>query len=142
MPVPESNNAIPTIVLEERHPKHYQEYDFSADKMVKRDGWRTITGRMMDQDNAILIGGTIYNRDFSIGAVTDMDGEYTVEVPNFCQVLEFSYDATDYKTIILTNEDTLNVVLMWYGGFGIDIAAKINPLYRQGKRIKNVLETK
>ncbi len=98
----------------------YKEVRFSTGKTLPgEEGWRTVTGYFMDETNQPMIGGGIYSKSHNIGVVSDVDGRYSLAVPSSCQELEFTYDAADNKTIRLTPSDTLNAVILWYGGFGI-----------------------
>ena len=111
----------------------YYSMGFSSQKYRTREfGWRTITGRVMDNNNSNENTlGEIHNRDFSIGTICDPEsGEYSLKVPFSCKELLFFSEGMDSKTIVLPKEDTLNVVLMWYGGYGVEKVAQIDTQYR------------
>lgn len=98
----------------------YKEVRFSTGKTLPgEEGWRTVTGYFMDETNQPMIGGGIYSKSLNIGVISDIEGKYSLAVPNSCKELKFTYDGADYKTIRLTPSDTLNAVILWYGGFGI-----------------------
>jgi hypothetical protein len=84
--------------------------------------WRTITGLILDFNKEALIGGEIYgrvNNNIPFYAFTQLKGEYQIKVPNTQSQLEFAYDGFDRGEITLGNEDTLNVILLYYGGYGV-----------------------
>lgn len=85
-------------------------------------GWRTITGRILDFNKEALICGEVYSRldnSPAFHTVTHLEGEYQIKVPNTLSRLEFSYDGFDRGEITLGDEDTLNVILLYYGGYGV-----------------------
>ena len=98
----------------------YKEVRFTTGKNVAgEEGWRSIKGCLMDETNQPLIGGSVSTTDRHIRAVTDIDGKYSIAVPLSCKELNFSYDATDNKTIPLTQSDTLNAIILWNGYYGV-----------------------
>ena len=66
---------------------------------VRPDGvvaQRTIKGTVTDIRNSPLIGSTIVAVGFAKGAVADVEGKFSMEIPNQCQEIEISY--VGYKT--------------------------------------------
>ncbi|MBN8679692.1 MAG: TonB-dependent receptor [Chitinophagales bacterium] len=57
---------------------------------------RTISGTVTDQSGEALIGATVAVKNTSVGAVTDVDGRYTIQVAKSDAILMFSY--TGYAT--------------------------------------------
>lgn len=57
---------------------------------------RTINGTVTDEEGAPLIGATVLVQGTATGAVSDIDGRYSVTVPEGSSVLIFSY--TGYRT--------------------------------------------
>ncbi|WP_421796153.1 hypothetical protein [Haliscomenobacter sp.] len=85
-------------------------------------GWRTITGRILDFNKEALIGGGVSSRNGNSPAfstTTQLKGEYQIRIPRSQSRLEYTYDGFDYGEIALGNEDTLNVILLYYGGYGV-----------------------
>ena len=85
-------------------------------------GWRTITGRILDFNKEALIGGGVHGRlgsSIAFNAVTQLKGDYQIRVPKSQSRLEYTYDGFDYGEIALGDEDTLNVILLYYGGYGV-----------------------
>lgn len=52
---------------------------------------RTITGRVVDVNNTPLIGATISAQGDKSGTVTDLESNYTIEVPTGTTALVVSY---------------------------------------------------
>lgn len=120
----------------------YKEVRFSTGKTLPgEEGWRTVIGYMMDENNEEYLGGAIRNMDFNIHTLSGLLGRsgYRLQVPHHCKALTFSYDGCDRKTIPLTASDTLNVVILGYGGFGI--TPKMPDLSHRVKRSQPTLVT-
>mgnify|MGYP000692906393 FL=1 len=60
---------------------------------------RTVVGQITDQNGEALIGATILAQGTDSGTVTDIDGKYSVNVPNGANALEVSY--TGYETQVI-----------------------------------------
>ena len=87
----------------------------------------TVTGTVTDMYGETLIGVTVMVKGATIGTATDMDGRYTINVPNRNAVLTFSYvgfspyeqAVGDLRVInVVLNEDTQvidEVVVIGYG---------------------------
>jgi isopenicillin-N N-acyltransferase like protein len=108
----------------------YSEMGFRSQRYRTREnGWRTLTGRVVDNNNNENTLGEIHNREFSIGTVCILEGEYSLKVPFSCKELRFFSEGMEAKTIVLPKEDTLNVALMW-GGYGVEKVTQIDLKYR------------
>lgn len=83
----------------------------SNDKAVSQQDKHSIKGTISDESGEPLIGVSIKIQGTTIGTITDLDGNYTLEVSDNKAVLEFSY--IGYKTITLPVEGTksFNVVM-------------------------------
>lgn len=67
---------------------------------ISQVGWsqgQTVSGAIVDSDGLPLISANVLVKGTTVGAVTDLDGTYSVEVPAGGEVLIFSY--TGYNTI-------------------------------------------
>lgn len=87
---------------------------------------RTVTGTVTDETGEPLIGATVKVAGTSIGAVTNIDGEYSVRIPADARELTFSYvgystvtrpaDADVIDVQLLPNSEVLDeVVVIGYG---------------------------
>lgn len=58
-----------------------------------------------------LIGATVLVQGTNIGTATDLDGSYSIEVPNTSSVLVFSYTGYQTQEITVGNQTSINVAL-------------------------------
>lgn len=73
---------------------------------------RTVTGKVTDAENSeALIGATISVVGTPRGAVTDIDGNYSVVVPSGATQLRFSYTGYTEQTITLGASNTVDVAM-------------------------------
>ena len=73
---------------------------------------RLITGTVTGaDDNAPLPGVTIVVTGTSIGAITNADGAYQLDVPADAESLEFSFVGMKTQEIAIDNQTVINVVL-------------------------------
>ncbi|GAA4839384.1 SusC/RagA family TonB-linked outer membrane protein [Algivirga pacifica] len=75
---------------------------------------RVLSGTVRDaEDNITLIGVNVVIKGTTIGTVTDFDGNYKMTIPysDSPVVLEFSMIGYEKKSIVLSNQTTLNVSL-------------------------------
>ncbi len=82
--------------------------------VTKPKGTRIIRGTVRDADGEVLVGVPVSIGDNSVGAVTDVNGRYTLSVPTSQTVLKYSYVGmeTAYITIPQGSRDiTRDVVL-------------------------------
>jgi len=79
---------------------------------------KTITGKVVDGDNLPLPGALVMLENSTIGAVTDFDGVYSIDVAGTgSQALTFTFAGFLPKSVAITNQTTINVTL------AVDIAA-------------------
>ncbi|MBQ4211265.1 MAG: carboxypeptidase-like regulatory domain-containing protein, partial [Prevotella sp.] len=72
---------------------------------------KTVTGNVKDASGEPLIGVSVMIKGTSTGAVTDLDGNYSIpSVPSSAQ-LTFSYVGYQTKTVKVGDSSSLNVVL-------------------------------
>lgn len=71
----------------------------------------TVTGIVSDATGEPLIGANVWLKNSSVGAVTDIDGKYTIKVDGVGGVLTFSYMGMKSVDIAVNNQSTINVTL-------------------------------
>ncbi len=71
---------------------------------------KTITGKVVDEQNLPLIGVNILVKGTTLGTVTDFDGNFQLDVPAN-GVVKFSFIGYVDQEITITNETSLNIVL-------------------------------
>ncbi len=72
---------------------------------------RTISGRVTDSDGGSLIGVSILVKGTVTGSVTDVDGRFSVIVPDGSNELIFSYTGFATQEITLDSQNVVDVML-------------------------------
>ena len=72
---------------------------------------RTVSGTVTDDQGEPLIGASILVKGTSSGTVTDIDGTYSLAVPDGSNILTFSYTGFTTKDVELGTSDVLDVVM-------------------------------
>lgn len=73
---------------------------------------RVVTGTVTSsEDNQPIPGASVVVKGTTIGAATDLDGKYSVNVPQGNNVLVFSFVGSTSQEISIGNQSTINVVL-------------------------------
>ena len=70
-----------------------------------------VSGKVTDPSGESLPGVSIFVKGTSIGSITDIDGEYSLEVPNDSQVLVFSFIGMKNKEVEIAGQTNINVIL-------------------------------
>ena len=74
---------------------------------------RTITGTVTSsEDGESLPGVNVVVVDLTIGTITGINGEYSIEVPADAQSLEFSYVGFESQIIAIGNQTVIDVALL------------------------------
>jgi TonB-linked SusC/RagA family outer membrane protein len=71
----------------------------------------TITGKVIDEDNQSLPGVNVLFKGSSSGTITDMEGKYSLSVPDANGTLVFSYIGYTTQEVPLNGRTTINVTL-------------------------------
>ncbi|WP_217220397.1 TonB-dependent receptor [Mucilaginibacter paludis] len=71
----------------------------------------TITGKVTDEKGEPLIGVSVKIKGSTIGIITDLNGKYTLSVPDNKAVLVFTYIGYDTQEIAVGGKTVINVVL-------------------------------
>ncbi|WP_455627893.1 carboxypeptidase-like regulatory domain-containing protein [Parabacteroides chinchillae] len=58
---------------------------------------KTISGKVVDENGEPIIGANIVVKGTTIGIITDINGEFTLQVPSDQSILEISY--IGYKSV-------------------------------------------
>ncbi len=70
-----------------------------------------ISGNVKDEDGQPLIGVNIIVKGTSAGTVTDLEGNFSLDLPEGGQVLIFSYTGYENQEVPINNQTTLNIVM-------------------------------
>lgn len=74
---------------------------------------KTISGTVIDTDGEPLIGVNILAKDTGIGTITDIDGTYSLAVPDETTVLVFSYTGYQTQELEIGTSTVLNVTMLF-----------------------------
>ncbi len=72
---------------------------------------KKITGKVTDEKGEPLPGVTIVVKGTTSGIITDMDGKYSISMPNGVDVLTFSFIGYKINEIKVGNRSVVNAVL-------------------------------
>jgi TonB-dependent SusC/RagA subfamily outer membrane receptor len=72
---------------------------------------RTITGTITDDTGEALIGANILVKGTSVGAVTDLDGNYTLQVPEGSNMIIVSYTGYETQELELGASNVLDITM-------------------------------
>ncbi len=72
---------------------------------------RTVTGKVTSEEGESLIGVNILIKGTSTGTITDIDGNYSLNVPSEESVLVFSYTGFGSQEVQVGNQSVINVTL-------------------------------
>ena len=72
---------------------------------------RTVTGTVIDNGGLPLIGVNIVVEGTTVGAVTDIDGTYSINVPERNETLVFSYTGYTTETISIDGRDVIDLTM-------------------------------
>lgn len=91
--------------------KHLLVFSLMFVSMAAALAQRTISGRVTDASGETLIGTSIMVKGTSTGAVTDLDGTYTLDVPEGATTLVFSYTGYETTEVAIGTSDVVDVVM-------------------------------
>lgn len=77
--------------------------------LFAQDGY-VLSGKVSDADNVPLIGVNVLIAGTSTGTITDIDGNYKLEVSTG-DVLQFSYTGYAYQSITISDQKELNIIM-------------------------------
>lgn len=72
---------------------------------------RNVSGTVTDAGGEALIGASVLVKGTTTGSITDVDGRYSVSVPDGSTVLVFSYTGFETQEVSLGASNTVDVVL-------------------------------
>ena len=71
----------------------------------------TLSGTVTSEDKQALIGATVVVKGSGTGMVTDLDGKYTIEVPDRNAILVFSYTGFAEQEVTVGSQTQIDIVL-------------------------------
>jgi len=72
---------------------------------------QTVAGKVVDENNEPLIGVNVVVVGSTMGTITDMEGNFSIEVPDLNASLSFSYIGYETQTVQLDGRDNITVQL-------------------------------
>lgn len=104
-------NSNASYTVKEDYLVLFSSKDKGVQSAVVQQDKRTIKGTITDETGEPLIGVSIKVQGTTIGTITDLDGNYTLEVTDDKAILEFSYIGYKTVTIPVTGAKSYNVVM-------------------------------
>lgn len=89
----------------------YSSKENNSTNEVVQQNKRVIKGLVSDNFGDPLIGVSVLVKGTTTGTITDIDGNYSIEIPDDKATLEFSYIGYQKKTLPVVGVTSLNVVL-------------------------------
>ena len=71
-----------------------------------------ITGQVTDENGEPFLGVTVVVKGTSRGSTTDMNGNYSIEVPDGNSILVFSFIGYQSQEVLVGNQSTINVSMV------------------------------
>ncbi|MGD9770807.1 MAG: carboxypeptidase-like regulatory domain-containing protein, partial [Parabacteroides sp.] len=71
----------------------------------------TVKGKVVDANGEALIGVNVSVKGTTIGTITDLDGNYTLQAPNAKSTLTFSFIGFQSTDVAVNNQSTINITL-------------------------------
>jgi TonB-linked SusC/RagA family outer membrane protein len=90
----------------------YASYDNGIVVTSDNDQQITVTGRITDSNGNILPGVNIIEKGTINGAITNMDGVYTITVASSNSILSFSFIGYTTQEVIVGSQRTIDVLLV------------------------------
>ena len=72
---------------------------------------RTITGTVLSDKPEPLIGASVVVKGTTKGAITDIDGKFSVDAPNDAQMLVISFTGYETQEVIIGTSNVIDVTL-------------------------------
>lgn len=72
---------------------------------------RTVTGVVLDTGGETLIGANVLAKGSTVGTVTDIDGSFTISVPDDVNIIVVSYTGYETQEIDVTGLNSVNVTM-------------------------------
>lgn len=73
---------------------------------------KVISGKVTNSKGETLPGVNVVIKGTTTGTVTDIDGKFSIEVPNLTAILQFSFIGYVTQDIALTGEASLNIIMI------------------------------
>ena len=78
---------------------------------IEQQNTRVIKGLVQDKNHEPIIGATVVAKGTTTGAITDIDGRFTLNLPEGATKLSFSFIGYSSVDVDVTNQSDVNVTL-------------------------------
>ncbi len=72
---------------------------------------KTVTGKVVDDKGAPLPGVAVVVKGTTLGVVTDIDGNYALQVPADAQILSFTFIGMKGQDVAIGTQTTINITM-------------------------------
>ncbi|MBK8879144.1 MAG: mucoidy inhibitor MuiA family protein [Haliscomenobacter sp.] len=79
-------------------------YSYQRPAGIYNPNVRQVTGKITDENGEPLVGANILVRGTALGAVTDLDGNYSLLIPQGAQTLQVSYTGFEVQDMMISSE--------------------------------------
>ncbi len=122
------DNAAISVVLDRLFASQDVDYEVKGSQIVLKPKTETkssfdllksnqqqkkkISGKVVDKQGEEIIGATIIEKNNpSFGTVTDIDGEFTLDIPEDVKILVVSYIGFESQEVLIDNSSHYNIIL-------------------------------
>ena len=85
--------------------------DKETDAAINKQQEKKITGKVSNQSGEPIAGATVLIKGTAVGALTDVDGNYSIPVPGNATTLIFSFIGMETQEVPISSQNSINVVL-------------------------------
>lgn len=104
-------NTNTSYSVRDNHLVVYSTKENPAVHSTMQQKQRTIKGTVSDEYGEPLIGVSVLVQGTTTGTITDIDGNYTLEIPNDEAVLEFSYIGYQKTSLRVAGASSFNIIM-------------------------------
>lgn len=90
---------------------HRKKTDAGERISPQQSGKRMVKGRIVDSNNEPLVGVAVTINGKGVGAVTDLNGEYTLEGVTAKDVIHYSYIGMQPQSVLVNGQDVINITM-------------------------------
>ena len=90
---------------------HFGNPPFESDNNIEKPNDGTVTGKVSAPDGTGLPGVNVAVKGTTIGAITDIDGKYSIQIPDENAVLQYSFIGMKSEERAVGKRNVMNVVL-------------------------------
>lgn len=104
-------NTNAKFTIKDNYLVLYSSKDVDVVNETTQSNKRIIKGLISDEFGEPLIGVSVLVKGTTTGTITDIDGNYYIEIPNDNAILEFSYIGYQKATLSISGATSFNIIL-------------------------------